>query len=177
MKIMICHRPMMIIKIIMYHCMLWETLRSNHHHQNPRWGYMFWKNGVHHSKRVPETWRIWQWALELVQRLVVAQLLPKKTSHWFSFNLSPICSSKSALNILWNSSLKTLKSALKQDTTAEIPKLEGCNFFCWYQLKLKSASPSSQPNPPDVGGREGINQGSKRNGIKGKQRCGVEEPG
>ncbi len=30
----------------------------HHHHQNTKWGNIFWKSGIHSSSRVPETCRI-----------------------------------------------------------------------------------------------------------------------
>lgn len=90
----------------------------------------------------PETKNL-QGALKLVWRLVVAQPLTKT----LCIGLSLICSSNSPLNMLWSCSLKTFKSVLKQNLTAEIPKLEWWHLARWYQLKPESASLSLQPNP------------------------------
>lgn len=68
--------------------------------------------------------------------------------YFFPLNLSPIRSTASAGEMLWHLKIfKTLKSALKQYITPEIPKLQTYHLACWYQLKPKSASLSSQPNP------------------------------
>ncbi len=61
----------------------------HHHHQNTKWGNIFWKNGVHPSSRVQ---RLVESMPRRTEAALVAQHLTETLNVGFSFNLSPVCS-------------------------------------------------------------------------------------